>query len=100
MSADLVNMAETDRLPLKQFFGITDAYDTGYGKDLDFINEWAKEKKLTKEDMLLELKKVEQRMGTPMAGENRWHRVKHYISLDEKLTRTLKEMSAYERGNL
>lgn len=98
MSDTLVIEQETDRLPLKQYFGITDSYDTGYGNDLDFINGWARNKGMKTEDMLVEIKKIEQRMGSPMPGENRYHRIKHYLSLDEKLTNTLKEMSAFERG--
>lgn len=98
MSDSLVIETETTRLPLKQYFGITESYDTGYGQDLDYINDWASKRGFKKEDLLLEIKKVEQRLGSPMAGENRWHRVKHYLSLDEKLTSTLKEMSAHERG--
>lgn len=98
MSDTLVIESDTDRVPLKQYFGITDAYDTGYGNDLDYINGWAKGRGLKKEDMLIELKKIEQRLGAPMPGENRYHRIKHYLSLDEKLTNTLKEMSAHERG--
>lgn len=98
MSDTLVVESDTNRLPLKQFFGITDAYDTGYGNDLDYINQWAGKKGLKMEDMLLELKKVEMKLGSPMPGENRWHRVKHYLSLDEKLTDTLKEMAAHERS--
>lgn len=97
MSDDLV-VDNDARLPLKQFFGITDAYDTGYGNDLDFINTWARNKGLKTEDMMLELKKVERKLGSPMPGENRYHRIKHYLSLDDKLTSTLKEMAAHERG--
>lgn len=98
MSDTLAVSNEADRVPLKQYFGITDAYDSGYGNDLDYINQWAKNKGLKKEDMLLEIKKVEQKLGQPMVGENRYHRVKHYLSLDAKLTDTLKEMAAHERG--
>jgi hypothetical protein len=98
MSDILVKENETDRLPLKQYFGITDSYDTGFGEDLDYINTWGAEKGLKREDLLLEIKKVEQRLGSPMPGESRWHRVKHYLSLDKKLTATLKEMAAHERN--
>lgn len=98
MSDTLVIENETDRVPLKQYFGITDAYDTGYGGDLDYINQWGKGKGLKTEDLLLELKKVEMKLGSPMPGENRYHRIKHYLSLDEKLSSTLKEMAAHERG--
>jgi hypothetical protein len=98
MSDSLVVESEEGRVPLKQYFGITESYDTGYGKDVDYINSWGKNKGLKIEDMLLEIKKVEQRLGSPMPGENRLHRVKHYLSLDEKLTNTLKEMSAHERS--
>ena len=98
MAETLVIESDTDRVPLKQYFGITDAYDTGYGNDLDYINQWARNKGLKREDMLLELKKIEQRLGSPMPGENRFHRVKHYLSLDQKLTDTLKEMAAHERS--
>jgi hypothetical protein len=96
--SDLANEPDISRVPLKQFFGITDSYDSGYGEDLDSINSWATEKGLTSEDMLLEIKKIEHKLGSPMPGENRWHRVKHYISLDQKLTKTLKEMAAHERS--
>lgn len=99
MSDDtLVVESDIDRVPLKQFFGITDSYDTGYGDDLDYINQWAQKKGFSKEDMLIEIKKAEQKLGSPMPGENRYHRIKHYLSLDQKLTDTLKEMSAHERG--
>lgn len=98
MSDTLVVQSDVDRVPLKQYFGITDAYDTGYGDDLDYINRWGQEKGLKPEDLLLELKKVEQRLGSPGVGENRYHRIKHYLSLDEKLTNTLKEMAAHERN--
>lgn len=94
----ITNNAEIDRVPLKEYFGITDAYDTGYGEDLDYINQWAKEKGLTRENMFLELKKVERRLGTPFAGESRLHRLKSYLSLDSKLTKTLKEMASHERS--
>ncbi len=97
MSDTLVQEHEVDRVPLKQFFGITDAYDTGYGDDLDYITNWASKRGLKTEDMLIEMKKIEQRLGSPMPGENRYHRIKPYLSLDEKLTNTYKEMSAYER---
>jgi hypothetical protein len=98
MSDTLVIENQTDHTPLKQYFGITDSYDTGFGDDLDFITSWAKEKGLNRENMLLEIKKVEQRLGSPMPGENRYHRVKHYLSLDQKLGNTLKEMAAHERA--
>jgi hypothetical protein len=98
MSETLVIESDTERVPLKQYFGITESYDTGYGQDLDYINSWAKGKGLKTEDLLLELKKVEQKLGSPIAGENRYHRIKHYLSLDEKLTNTLKEMAAQERS--
>lgn len=98
MADTLVVESDTDRVPLKQYFGITADYDTGFGEDLDYINSWAKKKGMNNEDMLLEIKKIEQKLGAPMPGENRYHRVKHYLSLDEKLTSTLKEMAAHERG--
>lgn len=98
MTDTLVIENETDRVPLKQYFGITDSYDSGYGGDLDYIVGWAKGKNMKTEDMLLELKKLERKLGSPMTGENRWHRVKHYLSLDDKLTATIKEMAAHERG--
>ncbi len=78
MSSDtLVVESDIDRVPLKQFFGITDSYDTGYGDDLDYINQWGSNRGLKTEDMLIELKKVEQKLGSPMPGENRYHRIKH-----------------------
>jgi hypothetical protein len=98
MSENLVIEQEVDRTPLKQYFGIEDKYDSGFGEDFDYITNWAKEKGLSVEDMLLEVKKVEQKLGTGMPGESRWHRVKHYLSLDTKLTNTLKEMAAHERS--
>lgn len=98
MADTLVVESDIDRVPLKQFFGITDAYDTGYGNDLDYITEWAKKKGMKREDMLLEVRKMEQKLGSPMPGEKRWHRIKNYLSLDEKLGDTLKEMAAHERG--
>lgn len=98
MSDTLVRTADTDHTTLKQFFGIDTPYDDGYGEDFDYINQWASDRKLSKEDMLLEIKKIESRLGSPMQGEKRWHRVKHYLSLDAKLTNTLKEMAAHERS--
>jgi len=98
MSYTLVVDSDTDRTPLKKYFGITDAYDTGYGEDLDYINQWAGKKGMKNEDLFLEIKKIERKLGSPMVGENRFHRIKSYLSLDEKLTNTLKEMTAYERG--
>jgi hypothetical protein len=99
MDDTLVQESDIERVPLKQYFGITDAYDTGYGEDLDFITGWAKEKGLSKEDLFVELKKIERRLGSPMPGENRWRRIKTYLSLDQKITNALKEMFAYERGD-
>lgn len=98
MSETLAIESDIDRVPLKQYFGITDSYDTGYGEDLDFINGWARDKGYDRETMMIEIKKIEQRLGSPMPGENRYHRVKHYLSLDKKLTNTLKEMSSHERS--
>lgn len=98
MSDTLVQENQTDHTPLKQFFGIDTPYDDGYGDDFDYITNWAKERNLSKEDMLLEIKKIEMRLGSPMPGEKRWHRVKHHLSLDAKLTSTLKEMAAHERA--
>lgn len=98
MSDTLVQQNQTDHTPLKQYFGIETPYDDGYGDDFDYINRWASERNLSKEDMLLEIKKIESRLGSPMQGEKRWHRVKHYLSLDAKLTNTLKEMAAHERS--
>jgi hypothetical protein len=98
MADTLTVESDIERVPLKQFFGITDSYDTGYGEDLDYINKWGKSKKMKNEDLFLEIKKIERRLGSPMPGENRYHRIKHYLSLDDKLTSTLKEMSAHERG--
>jgi hypothetical protein len=94
-----VDKNEVERLPLKQYFGIEEKTDTGWGEDLDFINGWAIDKGIkTSEDLLLEIKKMEYKMGTPTLGENRVTRLKHYLSLDAKLGRTLKEMAAYERN--
>jgi len=98
MSDDLVRQNEGDHTYLKQYFGITDSYDTGFGEDLKFIDEWASGMKFSRENALLEIKKVEQRLGSPFPGESRWHRVKHYLSLDQKLTKTLKEMAAHDRN--
>ena len=98
MTDNLVVESETERVPLKQYFGITESFDTGYGEDLDYINKWAGEKGMKKEDMLLEIKKIELRLGSPMPGESRYHRIKHYLSLDQKLSDTLKEMSSHERN--
>ena len=98
MSDTLVRENETDHTPLKQYFGIETPYDDGYGDDFDYINTWAKKRGLSKEDMLFELKKLEIKLGSPMPGENRYHRIKNYLALDDKLTADLKEMAAHERG--
>lgn len=65
---------------------------------MDYINQWAQRKGLTRENMLLELKKFEMRLGSPFPGENRVHRLKSYLSLDEKLDNVLKEMASHERN--
>jgi len=98
MSDTLALDGEIERVPLKQYFGITDAYDTGYGEDLDFINGWGKSRNMKQEDLLVELNKIERRLGSPMPGENRYHRIKNYLSLDQKVTNTLKQMRSQERN--
>lgn len=98
MSDTLAIDGEIERVPLKQYFGITDAYDTGYGEDLDFINGWASSRNMETGDLLVELNKLERRLGSPMPGEKRWRRLKQYLSLDQKATNAIKEMSSHERG--
>ena len=87
-----------DHTPLKQYFGIESPYDDGWGEDFDFIISRAQGKAMKREDMLLELKNIELKLGSPTPGEKRWHRIKHYLSLQDKLDGTLKEMAAHERG--
>jgi hypothetical protein len=96
--SDPVVESQTDFTPLRQYFGIEQPYDSGYGEDFEFILRWAGDRKMSTEDMKLELKKIEMRLGDPQPGENRWHRVKHYLSLNTKLDNTLREMASAEKG--
>jgi hypothetical protein len=91
-----IDKNEVDRFPLKKYFGIDETFDSGWGEDLDTINKWGERRGFkTHEDMLLELKKIEIKLGTPSLGENRVTRLKNYLTLDEKLGSVLKEMEAY-----
>lgn len=95
--SDPVIESQTDYTPLRQYFGIETPYDDGYGEDFDYILRWAGDKKLSPENMKLELKKIEMRLGDPQPGENRWHRLKHHLSLYTKLDNTLREIASSEK---
>lgn len=88
---------QIDRVPLKQYFGIDTIYDDGYGKDLDFIIEWSRESQIKPEDLTLELRKIETRLGQPSTGENRLTKVKNYLRTMKALDSTMKELVAQEQ---
>lgn len=98
--ASLVTKDEMARMPLKRYFGIEKAYDDGYGDDLDFILGWAVDKGVpTEDDLMVELRKIETRLGSAQLGETRLSRIKNYLKLDGKITSHMKELKAMEVKN-
>jgi hypothetical protein len=92
-----IDKNEMDRFPLKKYFAIDESYDSGWGEKLDAINTWGEKRGFkTHEDMLVEIKKIEAKLGSTNLGEDRITRLKNYLSLDQKLSETLREMGAYE----
>lgn len=99
MTADIsLHQQEIARYPVKQHFGIEGA-SPEYNEDCDFISGWAEERGIkTSEDLRLELKKIESKLGSPHLSETQIKRVVSYLRSDAKLTAALKEMASHERG--
>lgn len=93
-----LHQEEISRYPIKQYFGIEGA-SPEYNSDCDFINGWAESKGIkTPEDLKIELKKIEHRLGAPNLTESQLKRVVSYLRSDEKLSLALKEVASHERG--
>lgn len=88
---------EVDVIPLKKFYGL-EALDTKYNNDLLEIVNWARGKGIkTEEDLLLAVKRMEQKLGPGELGESKILRLKNYLKLDKELDSVFKEMSSYEK---
>ena len=76
-------------------------YD-GAKNNLAEITEWAIRscKSNNPGNVLLELKKVEERLGAPAWGEKRYKNVYRYVKLVFQKDSLNKEISAFERGNI
>lgn len=99
MSQDIsLHQQEIERYPVKQYFGI-DGASPEYNDDCDFISGWAQQKGIKNpEDLRVELKKIEHRLGAPNLSESQIKRFVSYLRSDAKLTAALKEVSSHERG--
>lgn len=93
-----LHQEEISRFPVKQYFGIEGA-SPEYNEDCDFISGWAQQKGIkSNEDMQIELKKIEHRLGIPTLGESQIKRIVSYLRADAKLTSALKDVASHERG--
>lgn len=89
------DQSEIDLMPLKRLFDIT---DNSQNKNLEIILGWAQSKGITnRDDMRLEIRRLEMKLGSPDFGESRASRLSKYLILDGKLNNTLKEMQTYEK---
>lgn len=88
---------EVDRHPVKEYFNYE---GRDRDDDFDFLAGWAQDQGFkSPEDMKIELKKIEQRLGTSYVGEDRITRVKNYLNKKAKLDSYWKEIVSMERGN-
>jgi len=93
-----LHQQEIDRYPLKEYFNI-EGRAAELDGDFDFILGWAQERGIkTPEDLKLELRKMESRLGTASIHESRITKVKNYLKTDAKLTALLKDMASQEQG--
>lgn len=99
MDGDIsMHQEEIDRHPVKNFFNI-EGGDPEYNDDCDFIVGWAQNKGIKKNaDLMIELKKLEYRLGIPTMGESRIKKMVSYLKSDAKLTDALKEVASKEQG--
>lgn len=89
------DQSEIDLMPLKRMFDVT---DNSQDKNLEVILGWAQSKGITnRDDMRLEIRRLEMKLGSPDFGESRASRLSKYLILDGRLNAALKEMQTYEK---
>lgn len=90
-----LHQQEIELSPVKSYFG----YE---GKDRDddfeFIAGWAQERGFkTPEDMHVEMRQIEQRLGTGHISEDRINRFKNYVKARARLDSAWKEIMSMEQ---
>lgn len=97
-NAFIPGMEDMELLPLKDYFDITDSHDYGgWKEDLREILRWGKDAGFKdKEEMLQGLKQLENRLGSDIQS-NRLTKVRHYLSLERKLSAIKREQRALEK---
>ena len=89
---------EADLTPIKKYF---DHEGHNRDDDFEFIAGWVEERQFkTPEDMYLELRNIEQRLGRNDISEDRIIRIKNYIKARARLDSSWKEIMSMERGNV
>ena len=87
--------SEMDVMPIRRMFDVT---DSSQDKNLEIILGWAQSQGINnRDDMRVELRRIEMRLGAPELGENRVARLSRYLILDGKMKNTLKELQTYEK---
>lgn len=80
---------------LKQYFNL-DHYDTMWEEKVGDIQKIFREKGINNPDEIeLELRKLEQRLGQPPMGEHRIAHLYRYLKLDRQLGDTIRELESY-----
>lgn len=96
MSDISIHQEEIDRYPVKQYFNYE---GRDRDDDFDFFVGWSQDTGIkTPEDMHLELKKIEQRLGDVYVGEDRITRIKNYLIKKAKLDSAWKDIISMERN--
>jgi len=86
---------EVEISPVKKYF---DYEGRDRDDDFEFIAGWAQERGFkTPDDMYLELKQIEQRLGTANISEDRITKIKNYIKARARLDGAWKEIMSMEK---
>jgi len=81
--------------PIKKYFEY-ESHDRD--DDFEFIAGWAEDREFkTSDDMYLELRQIEQRLGSPSISEDRITKIKNYIKARARLDGAWKEIMSMEK---
>jgi uncharacterized membrane-anchored protein YjiN (DUF445 family) len=93
-----ISIDNANLTPIKKYF---DYQGHDRDEDFEFMAGWAEERQFkTPEDMYIELKNIEQRLGTANISEDRINKIKNYIKARARMDLAWKEMMSMERGNV